>query len=94
MQFTVLLCIALVLFIIAVARQTIVSMLLSSMLWFAMSFITYIVSDPTSGLTQGSSALFFGLGVIMFILTIKAASDMLMENSRERQRRMEEEIII
>lgn len=90
MQFTVLLCLTLVIFIIAVARQTIGTLLLSSLMWLALSFITYAVSDPTSGLTQGSAGVFFLLFILMLGLSFKASFDKLTESATEQQRKMVE----
>jgi hypothetical protein len=94
MQFVVMLCLALVMFIIAVARQTIGACLLSSFMWLAMTFVTYATGDWASGLTQGSALTFLLLFFVMFALTIKSLADKLAEVAGEKQRKIEEEIVL
>lgn len=94
MQFTVLLCLALVIFIIAVARQTLGACLLSSLMWLSMVYVTYATGDWASGLTQGSALTFMLLFFVMFALTIKSLADFLAEAAGEKQRKLEEEVVL
>ncbi len=83
--------IVIILFVFALARQTIVMSMLSCMSWFALSIAIYIVGEA-DGLTGGISLFSLLMFFIMLILTIKQSAGYLAAEAEEKKRRIAEEV--
>lgn len=93
MLFAAFFAITILMFAAALIRQTIITALLSTVLWFGLSFSVWLLGEATSGITQGSSYTFMGLGFVMLVITLYFTFESLKEAAAEKQRRVSEEII-
>lgn len=80
--------------VLTAARQSIIPSVISTTSWFALGFATLTFSNNASGFLQGTSVYWVMLGIVMLIVTFKFVFDYLKTNATEKQRRMEEEIVI
>jgi hypothetical protein len=85
--------ITVVMFAAALMRQTIITALFSSVLWFALSFAVWNFGEATSSLTQGSSIAFMGLGTVMLIVTFHFMFERFSASAAEKQRQVAEEVL-
>lgn len=90
--FGIVFCVALIMFALAMQRHTIITTLLSSILWFGLAFATLGFGDVASNLTLGASYVFTMLGIVMMIYTFYVVFDNFRMAAEERQRKLEEEI--
>lgn len=81
---------AIVMFVAALIRQTYLSALLSSVLWFGLSFAVWTFGEATSGLTAGTSFICLGLGAIMLVLGIFFAFKFMQDSTKAKQDEMVE----
>lgn|SRR5690554_3854552 len=82
---------AMVIFVLALYRHTVLSCAVSMIAWFSLSFLTLYSAEVEGGL---GIALFCSLlGVIMLMLTFKAAFDYFETVADENNRKISEEII-
>ncbi len=91
--FGVLFASAIVMFGAALSRQTILTNLFSSILWFGLSYVVLGFGDPTSGLTQGASYVFLALGLVMFLSTFYQVFNSLRAAAEEKQRQIAEDVV-
>lgn len=82
--------ITIIMFAAALTRKTIVTCLISCLLWFTLSFAVWSFGAATSALTQGGSVTFALLGVVMIVLTIYATFEAFAEAAKEKERSMVE----
>jgi 4-hydroxybenzoate polyprenyltransferase len=91
-MFTLLFAVVIVLFILAVARQTIIPSVLSCVTWLILAFASYVAADPEDPLTSGVSLLSLLMFFVMLAYTIYMAAKYLEANAEEKQRRIAEEV--
>ena len=85
--------IVMVLFIVALLRQTIILSLLSSIAWLGFALSVFIVANPEDPLTLVMGMLGILLFFIMLVLTVYYAADYLRYEAENRKRRVAEDII-
>jgi hypothetical protein len=85
--------ITVVMFAAALMRQTIITALFSSILWFGISFAVWNFGEATSSLTQGSSVAFMGLGTVMLIISFYFVFERFRVAAAEKQRQVAEEVL-
>lgn len=92
MLFILIFAVCLIMFMFALVRKTVGMHMISSLLWFGLSYAVWGVADPTSGLTQGSSYIFLILGIVMLVLTFVVSFTQIKENQKERDRKLAEDV--
>lgn len=85
--------ITVIMFTAALMRQTVITAMFSSILWFALSFAVWNFGEATSSLTQGSSVAFMGLGAVMLVVTFYFTFERFRESAVEKQRQVAEDVL-
>lgn len=92
-MFALFFAVVLIVWVLAIARQTVGMSILSAVCWFSFALALFILGDTESAFTLGFAILAVLLCIIMFVLAFYQAFNLLKEAAAEKQRQIAEEIM-